>query len=843
MSKLRSFVLRGGGKGLVLQMDPQDDPPECIRDGWNVVIDQPVNTISRRATFERYSPTADRVGGESPYLGLMGNNSFDHSAEVVMLAPWIRRDGTRLLVAIVRTGNDTDARLYWNKPDDNALFTEAMDIGEEPAPATFSVSGEYPPTFAVYNDLMYIATGSDDARSNIVFDGTHVLTHAGLNAPTGALTVTDGNEGHVPAGSHSWLYTFYDTRTGTESLPSPATAFTAAGDKCASFDDADELDASADRYRLYRTAVDQTVYQLVGEFETLGTDTDNISDDELGYDAPPAAGGAPFTCRFNLAHKGRVLWGGKTDPTGQEEPNLIWVSEPGHPLSVDPLSAVAVERDDGDELMGGVVLLEQVFVFKRRRMYRLVEDVDLLYRIEPCMRLGTPSPATVVTFRNRLLFLSEDGIIMSTGCSVDNVADQMLHEVFHQPTDAQIIRFAYTNETEAGQTMQFRVSFYSDAEKESLVLARTSETGAWTLDSSAATAFASGVDVAAGQTVRMTLDARAELSAGCTYYVTIEASADGGATWGDAMDYYSTGYVPDIAFAFETSINWGVAEKFFAVHRPQASEYWCFVASNDSQKIDTAWVLNYQTGALVRHSLMAASGCVYSDDDDRQKLLLADYDGVVWQESNGGQIERDLGDGQTLVRNGRGDLGGTTGSWILTDNTAAWPTGGTATKGLRGGQVVLVDALGIRYTGIIQDTLSSTQIVISTFLQGRVPPPGAVDYYIGGMDAYFRTPWLDLEDGVHAKQVKALDGHVESTGDGVTIDLFAADSPSELTLANSVTWRRSRVAMAADARGPLRAPISGRGRFIALAIGSVSAGRAFCVQSYGVRFLPTGGTR
>ena len=192
-----------------------------------------------------------------------------------------------------------------------------------------------------------------------------------------------------------------------------------------------------------------------------------------------------------------MLWGNKTETTGTIEPNLVYISEPGHPTSVDPLNAVAIMRDDGDEITAMVNLYEQIFIFKRHHIYQLIEDDDYIYRSVPLQingPVGTVCAGTVLHIKECLYYLTDVGIVKTCGR--------------HNET---LVNLANPRGTD------------------------------------------------------------------------VDFSAD---------------------------VNWDLSDEFFAIDYWPNHEYWLFVASNDSDYIDTILVFNYETGTLSRHTTFASSACM-----------------------------------------------------------------------------------------------------------------------------------------------------------------------------------------------------------------------------------------
>ena len=942
-------------KGIMDRIDANKMPSDALMDAWNITMREPAGAMTRRKGAKLFSSTAD--------AGLLGNTNFNHTAPVVAMTEWISTD-TRYLIAIVKTGvTSTQAILYANQPDTSTTWYQ---VG-----AAFNV-GKTPPTFAAMNSLLYIATGSTDANANLVLSeglstptaaltasdsatagivtaGTHSYVYTfynattgaesigsipsntitavgntkasfsgatalptgadhyrlyrtaaggsnylllgafttlttntdnvadaslgtagpppfpvggplalnvsvGLPAPTAALTASQSaTAGVVTAGNHLWTYTFYNSVSGAESLQAPVsntgTPLSMDGVHMASFSGATSLPSGADSYNLYRTAEGGTQFRLVGQFASISTNTDNVSDANLGYAEPPPAGGPPFTCSCNCVHQGYMLWGGKTDAQGQPEPNLIYPSQPGQPGMVSPLDGIAVERDDGDTIQRIVILADQPFVIKKNNTYRLLPDTNLIYTVSSCIKMGTTSPGTVATYDRRLFYLAKDGIVMSSGCQAGAIKSDVTTTVYKRETMPTVIRFDYQNTAAPTQTVNFKVSFYSDPAMTDLVgtFSTTVSTNYWTLDGGP---FPSdGVIVEGGNLVQVHLDPRSALTLGNRYYVQIQSSLDDGMTWGLPMDFYTIGgYVPNIDNVFSAEVNWSLADQFFGFVVSDRTEYWCCVASNNSSYIDTIWVFNWTDNTLMRYTGFLSAGCATTkplpNDAEPIGVLAGDYDGVIWKLNGDTDTERDLVE-VAGPRVGTGTITGT-GPWTLTDGGLWFPfaTGGYNVLGLRGTQVVLVDQYMFRYTGIITAN-DDTSLTISNWLLGRVPPAGTYNYYISGMDASFVSAWFSMDDPIRIKQIKMIYADIDAVGEELMVEARYADSPDELSMRNFLNWRRA-VVPTLDTRSQaqlVRIPYGGRCRFASVKMGNVSAGQPFSIKSFGFGYMKVGSVK
>lgn len=969
MDTLAPYLIKGAPRGIDPRGDVQDMPPDSLLDAWNVDVTHPHNAISRRPGTRRFSSTKTPIG----------NTSYDHTARILRLFWWRRSSGDRLLVAIVRVSAPSDwtvdtayvagqyaspttandyvyecttagtshavteptwpttlgetiadgtatwtcrsedlAEVHYNDPYDNNDFTKALKDGVA-ATGQFPVGNTYP-AISVLNDRMFIATGVDDSISNVAFNGTSINTNVGLDAPDDAPTLAAQAGGSVDVGSREYVYTFYNSITGTESTESAGNSInTTDANRTVRISACTALPTDADTYRVYRRGLGGSVYRLILETQTnlnTGNEDDVLADVHLGYDTPPTYGGPPPTTKFCTAHKSRMLWAYKTDTSGTVEPNVIYISEPGYPAMADPMSSIAVRRDDGDEITGMATIFETVYVFKRHHVYLLSEDPQLLYRAESILTdgpVGTISPGTIVSVEGQVFYLSEQGIVGLTGREIKSVVPDP--STFRRNAMHQRLHFEWTNMDGLDYTVYLGLSdttytcytywppaietwvpnglydggvapggltkfvrptkgvcdwFYytigdgvsggTEPEWSRVYGGETDDTTppsgtiTWTTGWGPDNVFyingrrltTGNFTVADGATVSIDCESYAVPLSFADTTLSVRLLSDNGLLATLSPDTPEGGYVEEPRKQFELSINWDLAAEFFAINVPTRDEYWCYVASNDSEYIDTILIYNYRTGAFSRHTCFASSACftepveMGTDTSVRSYPLMGDYDGVVWQGLDEGNIERDLAEGTLRANSGTGAITFSHPSWTLTDAGAVFPTAGTDVTGLRGTTVLLTDANGFRYTGIITAN-DATTLTVRNWLLGRYPFPGSFTYYIGGMDANFVTPWLDLNNPEDVKQVKQILVFCEQRGDNVEIEMRFSDTADAIDAPSWATWRRYTTDFSPTDNPFARLPVTGgRCRYVSMRIGNFAADDPFIVQSYGLKYIKTG---
>jgi len=213
-------------------------------------------------------------------------------------------------------------------------------------------------------------------------------------------------------GTFDWVWTYYDTGTGVESLPSDAVtaritppAYQSAALSGLSAGDGDKI-------RIYRTGGNWFVSKLVAEFDDTDSSyvdkspdhhlTENISLDWY-QEAPPQSGILEF-------HNGRMFYAGDV-----ANPGYIYVSDFEDPENV-PTNFSAVDESlkyGGVLKLGGgnhITALEsvgdQLYVFTDKAVYVVIGDSMADFTIRKMLDVGCKAGWSVAT-GDRTYFLSE----------------------------------------------------------------------------------------------------------------------------------------------------------------------------------------------------------------------------------------------------------------------------------------------------------------------------------------------------------------------------------------------------------------------------------------------------
>lgn len=191
----------------------------------------------------------------------------------------------------------------------------------------------------------------------------------GIAEPTAAPTLADGGAGALSAANYYGVYTFYNTDTGMESNPSPASAVLAlGGSKQISWTGIGvSTNSFVNARRLYRTLPGQ-----VGEYFYVGMISDNTSTTftpdnviiaDMGRSVSYDNGLPPASIETGVIWKERLF---ATDRT------YLYYSEYLLPECFGEESILSVYPDDGHEIRGLHAFGDRLVIGKTNKMHYLV---------------------------------------------------------------------------------------------------------------------------------------------------------------------------------------------------------------------------------------------------------------------------------------------------------------------------------------------------------------------------------------------------------------------------------------------------------------------------------------
>lgn len=847
--------------GIRLDADPDDLPPGSLSDCCNVDLLHPAGTMRPRYG-SRSLPAWNSSPNDGHPLAPIGNSNFDFTADVLRL---IGDDANALLYALAlvfRSVGATPGRVQIYKADLSADSPGCTLLGGG------LVDSERVPGAALYGGKLFIAPGVDQLSVNIVADAAGVYTNATFPPkPTVAPTTGLGAGGLTAVTGYIYAYLYLDSHTGARG-PTKAGVTTGAFTlRNVTVTVTGTAAAGFDKIEIYRTTDGGTVFRRLATVANPGggvttSYADSTTDDRLSYIQPPARTGRTPTCRFVLSHLDRMIWAYRTE--GPVDRNVVYHSEAQHPFACDPTrNFLTVRPDDGDEISGLAKLYNRAFVFKTRQIYELADNrPDSPFRIDPVVNegaVGCVAHATLVEIEGRLFFLSWMGVAIFDGQSprivpgpLAALAAEAQITGFAYQTDPSWLSFNFRQGDVVSETFNFRVAFFTDANKNPNV-----DTAPITGDTSAPSNFrlggantpfpTGGVVLAPGAEAAISFDGRGLLQAGRTYYVWVQPR-DGLQDY----DWRSLG-----AYTFEgrvghgMSVNWGLAGRFHAIDYWPAHEYWLFTASPGSSVIDTKWILDYRTidaegGPVWRRDVVHATAAVLMThmhiDATHRNLnlpLFGDGLGCLWA-GQWPDVDH-LVSRQTPLTGAQrvqAVMLAKIGTLYHLDAlvSPSWPTSPT----LRGERVVIVDAQGQAFTGIVSDN-SASRLVVTMWLEGRTPPDGSYTAAIGGLDAHVDFYPQKFGGGQHAIETRQALLHGGAQPGQVDVEVWTTDSVQLPSRESEALLRRCRRSDVAVGRSKLtRKTVRGRGLYAGGRLSSWRPAASWGISSWGLAIRQTG---
>lgn len=257
-------------------------------------------------------------------------------------------------------------------------------------------------------------------------DGTYYGS-SGISAPTAAATLAAGAAGDIPAADFIGVYTYYNTETGVESNPSPASAvYTHAGSAKINWSGISvSTNSQVNARRLYRTLPDQTgEYYFVAQIDdnTATTFTgDNVLVQDLGEAVSFANGLPPSGLHFGTVWKERFFASDKVD---------VFYSELGRIECFDEDSIISVFPDDGHEIRALYAYGDRLIIGKTNKVHYLVgSGPDSFGLLTLSDRHGCASHHSMQSAEGLLFWLGLDNFYRSDGNSVVGLASVKLQTI------------------------------------------------------------------------------------------------------------------------------------------------------------------------------------------------------------------------------------------------------------------------------------------------------------------------------------------------------------------------------------------------------------------------------
>ncbi len=228
------------------------------------------------------------------------------------------------------------------------------------------------PSIIQYRSLAFLFNGKD----NKLYDGSGTR-NIGITPPTNAPTLSTLYTGSLNAsGSYLACYTYYNSKTGAESSPSPVSAAVVTGTTSAhrgiNWFVTPGDPTYCDKIRLYRTRAGTQIFFHEKDVDSnVVAVTSDISDAGLGFQLEVDNGQLTSPAKFGVVNDNRVFCGGFST-----NPNRVQYSKIGingaMPESFQAADFVDCNINDGDKLLGLGKANTMIIALKERAVGKLI---------------------------------------------------------------------------------------------------------------------------------------------------------------------------------------------------------------------------------------------------------------------------------------------------------------------------------------------------------------------------------------------------------------------------------------------------------------------------------------
>lgn len=329
----------------------------------------------------------DERGAISKRRGTAPLNAASYGEQVEQLIEWSRRDGTKILLAVVGT---TLCKINADYTKTNLQNLAGAGIG-----------------YFSYADNFFFCDGAN----YWYYDGTNVRTVETDGPATAPTLAGSGSGSGLAAGEYKGKVVFVND-AGALSAPSPEKAVTITAGQQIDWSAIATGPAGTTKRRLYRTAVGGSIFKFLHEIpdNTTTTYTDKTADANLGAALPADNDLAPIKrCKHFLWHpkSQRIFAVGDTDDRA-----ALYYSEPGEPGYWRETSKLYPTTGDGPAY-GLALFGEAMMVIYQNSnwAWKGVSPATDAEWIKLPSDQGTVAGRTIRLTPNSLTFLSQGGII------------------------------------------------------------------------------------------------------------------------------------------------------------------------------------------------------------------------------------------------------------------------------------------------------------------------------------------------------------------------------------------------------------------------------------------------
>lgn len=282
-----------------------------------------------------------------------------------------------------------------------------------------------------YQSKVYYTDGA--TAKKIIADVTYDL---GIEQPSAApvTTLNNTSDGKL-TGTLQYVYTYYNIIDGTESQPSPISPELVADKSSVSLTLVHSTDPQVSHIKIYRIGGSFTKFIEVKEVTNIqGTQTDNLEDSKVfGKSLSSKTNGKPIVGLKYLVQSRQTFFAAK-------DAKLYFTRDIGNPNYWPETSYI----DFKENITGLAVVNQGLLVFTKYETHIVIGSnsstfvTHLISRTQGCL-----SNASIVNSSSSVIFISNDGICLTSGSSITVLSKHKLGKQLFEVTSAVLLDEVY----------------------------------------------------------------------------------------------------------------------------------------------------------------------------------------------------------------------------------------------------------------------------------------------------------------------------------------------------------------------------------------------------------------
>lgn len=281
-----------------------------------------------------------------------------------------------------------------------------------------------------YQSKVYYTDGA--TAKKIIADVTYDL---GIEQPSAApVTTLNTGDGKL-TGTLQYVYTYYNVTDGTESQPSPISPEIVADKSSVSLTLVHSSDPQVSHIKIYRIGGSFTKFIEVKEVANIqGTQTDNLEDSKVfGKNLSSKTNGKPIVGLRYLVQSRQTFFAAK-------DAKLYFTRDIGNPNYWPETSYI----DFKENITGLAVVNQGLLVFTKYETHIVIGSnsstfvTHLISRTQGCL-----SNASIVNSSSSVIFISNDGICLTSGSSITVLTKHKLGKQLFEVTSAVLLDEVY----------------------------------------------------------------------------------------------------------------------------------------------------------------------------------------------------------------------------------------------------------------------------------------------------------------------------------------------------------------------------------------------------------------